>query len=117
MNCTECGGEARWVNAGRDIGQYWWCGACKKEEREWARAAPSPAPSEPLKVAWDVAVTYTRPHLAVPAPWLNLAPPLAAGDCPFCGAGAGEACDKFCFNFDDGKNSDDGLPPTDNIPF
>lgn len=35
MNCRDCNVEARWVNNGWEVGRYWWCDSCKKEEREW----------------------------------------------------------------------------------
>lgn len=33
--CGDCSEPCKYVKQGRDIGEYWYCKQCRKEEREW----------------------------------------------------------------------------------
>jgi hypothetical protein len=35
IKCRDCKVDAVWVSLGQDIGEYWFCRQCKKEEKEW----------------------------------------------------------------------------------
>lgn len=39
MKCKQCSQEAVWRDLGRDVGKYWYCTSCKKEESEWKAPA------------------------------------------------------------------------------
>jgi hypothetical protein len=41
MICTDCNVEAVWKDLGRDVGQWWYCRSCKKDDSEWSKPAPS----------------------------------------------------------------------------
>lgn len=39
MKCGICSGDAIFVDHGAEVGAYWYCRACKKEEKEWKTKA------------------------------------------------------------------------------
>jgi hypothetical protein len=109
--CLECGGPAHFVNAGRDIGQYYWCPACKKEEQEWVRpqaaTKPEPAPvSGKYSYSLDMHPIYKLYKLYGLQP--GTCNPAAAGDCKACGASIDSDCDPNCP--DNGPASADAIP-------
>lgn len=72
--CTECGGEAYWVDRGKDIGQFFWCPTCKKEESEWINKNKYYIPTTGHFNPSD-SESKTRPDsdfdlFAYPAPWI-----------------------------------------------
>jgi hypothetical protein len=75
--CTECKGEAYWVDRGKDIGQYYWCPTCKKEDKEWKNKNDYGYPF-PMSSHFSVGESESkyRPDsdfdlFAYPAPWIS----------------------------------------------
>lgn len=65
IRCGICSGEAVFVNHGDAIGSYWYCRACKKEEKEWGKGISTTSNPENTKSEIELPTLEVPPQFSV----------------------------------------------------